>query len=127
MKMLQDVTDWFKAEILGDQSLQQERKKQKSQKDFEKRINEAARHVCLSDRPNDDGAPYPVICMDGTVIYKICENPRIEKGEISLEDVGEVLVRQRIHYAEAEGKICPGKGDISRSYSADGSPADGSA
>ena len=44
--MLQDVTDWFKAEILGDQSLQQERKKQKSQKDFEKRINEAARHVC---------------------------------------------------------------------------------
>ena len=24
MKMLQDVTDWFKAEILGDQSLQQE-------------------------------------------------------------------------------------------------------
>lgn len=55
MKMLQDVTDWFKAEILGDQSLQQERKKQKSQKDFEKRINEAARHVCLSDRPNDDG------------------------------------------------------------------------
>ncbi len=25
MKMLQDVTDWFKAEILGDQSLQQER------------------------------------------------------------------------------------------------------
>lgn len=40
MKMLQDVTDWFKAEILGDQSLQQERKKQKSQKDFEKRINE---------------------------------------------------------------------------------------
>lgn len=22
MKMLQDVTDWFKAEILGDQSLQ---------------------------------------------------------------------------------------------------------
>ena len=29
MKMLQDVTDWFKAEILGDQSLQQERKKQK--------------------------------------------------------------------------------------------------
>lgn len=88
MKMLQDVTDWFKAEILGDQSLQQERKKLKSQKDFEKRINEAARHVCLSDRPNDDGAPYPVICMDGTVIYKICENPRIEKGEISLEDVG---------------------------------------
>lgn len=55
MKMLQDVTDWFKAEILGDQSLQQERKKLKSQKDFEKRINEAARHVCLSDRPNDDG------------------------------------------------------------------------
>lgn len=54
MKMLQDVTDWFKAEILGDQSLQQERKKQKSQKDFEKRINEAAHHVCLSDRPNDD-------------------------------------------------------------------------
>lgn len=51
MKMLQDVTDWFKAEILGDQSLQQERKKLKSQKDFEKRINEAARHVCLSDRP----------------------------------------------------------------------------
>ncbi len=42
MKMLQDVTDWFKAEILGDQSLQQERKKLKSQKDFEKRINEAA-------------------------------------------------------------------------------------
>lgn len=84
--MLQDVTDWFKAEILGDQSLQQERKKQKSQKDFEKRINEAAHHVCLSDRPNDDGSPYPVICMDGTVIYKICENPRIEKGEISLED-----------------------------------------
>lgn len=38
MKMLQDVTDWFKAEILGDQSLQQERKKQKSQKDFEKRL-----------------------------------------------------------------------------------------
>ena len=35
MKMLQDFTDWFKAEILGDQSLQQERKKQKSQKDFE--------------------------------------------------------------------------------------------
>lgn len=100
MKMLQDVTDWFKAEILGDQSLQQERKKLKSQKDFEKRINEAARHVCLSDRPNDDGAPYPVICMDGTVIYKICENPRIEKGKISLEDVGEVLVRQRIHYTE---------------------------
>ena len=32
MKMLQDVTDWFKAEILGDQSLQQERKKLKSQK-----------------------------------------------------------------------------------------------
>ena len=31
---------------------------------------------------------------------KIGENPRIEKGEISLEDVGEVLVRQRIHYAE---------------------------
>lgn len=60
MKMLQDVTDWFKAEILGDQSLQQERKKLKSQKDFEKRINEAARHVCLSDRPNDDGTPYPV-------------------------------------------------------------------
>ena len=79
MKMLQDVTDWFKAEILGDQSLQQERKKQKSQKDFEKRINEAAHHVCLSDRPNDDGSPYPVICIDGTVIYKICENPRIEK------------------------------------------------
>ena len=51
MKMLQDFTDWFKAEILGDQSLQQERKKQKSQKDFEKRINEAAHHVCLSDRP----------------------------------------------------------------------------
>ena len=46
------------------------------------------------------GSPYPVICMDGTVIYKICENPRIEKGEISLEDVGEVLVRQRIYYAE---------------------------
>lgn len=46
------------------------------------------------------GAPYPVICIDDTVIYKICENPRIEKGEISLEDVGEVLVRQRIHYAE---------------------------
>lgn len=40
------------------------------------------------------------ICIDDTVIYKICENPRIEKGEISLEDVGEVLVRQRIHYAE---------------------------
>lgn len=38
MKMLQDVTDWFKAEILGDQSLQQERKKLKSQKDFEKRM-----------------------------------------------------------------------------------------
>ena len=53
--MLQDVTDWFKAEILGDQSLQQERKKQKSQKDFEKRIDEAARHVCLSDRPDDNG------------------------------------------------------------------------
>lgn len=102
MKMLQEVTDWFKANFLGDQSLQQERKKQKSQKDFEKRINEATHHVFLSDRPNDDGSPYPVICMDGTVIYKICENPRIEKGEISLEDVGEVLVRQRIHYAENE-------------------------
>lgn len=100
MKMLQDVTDWFKAEILGDQSLQQERKKQKSQKDFEKRIDEAAHHVYLSDRLNDNGIPYPVICMDGTVIYRVCENPRIEKGEISLEDVGEVLVRQRIHYAE---------------------------
>lgn len=100
MKMLQDVTDWFKAEILGDQSLQQERKKQKSQKDFEKRIDEAARHVCLSDRLDDNGSLYPVICMDGTVIYKICKNPRIEKGEISLEDVGEVLVRQRIQYAE---------------------------
>lgn len=100
MNMLQNVTDWFKAEFLGNQSLQQERKKQKSQKDFEKRIDEAAHHVCLSDRLNDNGVPYPVICMDGTVIYKICENPRIEKGEISLEDVGEVLVRQRIHYAE---------------------------
>lgn len=68
--------------------------------EYLEKLNEEARHVCLSDRPNDDGAPYPVICMDGTVIYKICENPRIEKGEISLEDVGEVLVRQRIHYAE---------------------------
>lgn len=100
MNMLQNVTDWFKSNILGDQSLQQERKKLKSQKVFEKRINEAAHHVCLSDRPNDDGSPYPVICIDDTVIYKICENPRIEKGENSLEDVGEVLVRQRIHYAE---------------------------
>lgn len=100
MNMLQNVTDWFKSNILGDQSLQQVRKKLKSQKVFEKRINEAAHHVCLSDRLNDNGVPYPVICMDGTVIYKICENPRIEKGEISLEDVGEVLVRQRIHYAE---------------------------
>lgn len=100
MKMLQDVRDWFKAEILGDQSLLQVRKTRKSQKDLEKRINEATHHVCLSDRPNDDGSPYPVICMDGTIIYKICENPRIEKGEISLEDVGEVLIRQRIHYAE---------------------------
>lgn len=100
MNMLQNVTDWFKSNILGDQSLQQVRKKLKSQKVFEKHINEAAHHVCLSDRPNDNGSPYPVICMDGTVIYKICENPRIEKGEISLEDVGEVLVRQRIHYAE---------------------------
>lgn len=39
MKMLQDVRDWFKAEILGDQSLLQVRKTRKSQKDFEKRIN----------------------------------------------------------------------------------------
>ena len=100
MKMLQDVTDWFKANILGDQSLQQARKKQKSQKDFEKRIDEAAYHVCLSDRHDGNGIPYPVICIDGTVIYKVCENPRIEKGEISLKDVVEVLVRQRIHYAE---------------------------
>lgn len=38
MNMLQNVTDWFKSNILGDQSLQQERKKLKSQKDFEKRI-----------------------------------------------------------------------------------------
>lgn len=38
MKMLQDVTDWFKAEILGDQSLQQERKKLKSQKDFSRSV-----------------------------------------------------------------------------------------
>lgn len=46
MNMLQNVTDWFKSNILGDQSLQQVRKKLKSQKDFEKRINEAAHHVC---------------------------------------------------------------------------------
>ena len=68
MNMLQNVTDWFKSNILGDQSLQQVRKKLKSQKVFEKRINEAAHHVCLSDRPNDDGSPYPVICMDGTIL-----------------------------------------------------------
>ena len=88
MKMLQDVTDWFKAEILGDQSLQQERKKLKSQKDFEKRINEAARHVCLSDRPNDDGAPYPVICMDGTVIYKSARILESRKEKSALKMLG---------------------------------------
>lgn len=86
MKMLQDVTDWFKAEILGDQSLQQERKKQKSQKDFEKRINEATHHVCLSDRPNNDGSPYPVICMDGPLSIKFVRilESRKEKSALKM-------------------------------------------
>lgn len=88
MKMLQDVTDWFKAEILGDQSLQQERKKQKSQKDFEKRINEAARHVCLSDRPNDDGAPYPVICMDAPLSIKSARILESRKEKSALKMLG---------------------------------------
>ena len=96
MKTIQEVKRWFKAYILGDQNLRHQRQ----QKDFEKRVNEAAQHVFLSDRTGDKGLPYPVICIDGTVIYKICQNPRNEKGEISLEDVGKVLLRQRIYYAE---------------------------
>lgn len=100
MKTLQEVKRWFKAYIFGDQNLRDNRKHQRQQKDFEKRVNEAAQHVFLSDRTDDKGLPYPVICIDGTVIYKICQNPRNGKGEISLEDVGKVLLRQRIYYAE---------------------------
>lgn len=100
MKVLREIKDWYKVNILDDQSLRQLRKKEKEKKSFEKRIEEAARHVFLSDRPNDNGMPYPVICIDGTVVYKVCLNPKSEKGEISLESVGEVLERQRIYYAE---------------------------
>lgn len=100
MKTLQEIKRWFKAYILGDQNLRDNRNHQRQQKDFEKRVNEAAQHVFLSDRTDDKGLPYPVICIDGTVIYKICQNPRNGKGEISLEDVGKVLLRQRIYYAK---------------------------
>ena len=100
MKVLKEIQDWYKASILGNQSLQETRKALKAQKAFERRITEAAHHVFLSDRQSDDGIPFPVICIDGTVVYKICANPRSEKGEISLENVGEVLTRQRIQYAE---------------------------
>lgn len=100
MKVLKEIQNWFKASILGDQSLQQTRKALKAQKAFERRVAEATNHVFLSDRQNDDGEVYPVICINGTVVYKICTNPRSEKGEISLDNVGEVLTRQRIQYAE---------------------------
>ena len=100
MSFLKEISDWYKANIGGDQSLREIRNKKKEQKEFEERVDDAKRHVYLSDRPNDDGMPYPVICINGTVIYKACANPRIEKGEISLEDVGEVLTRQRINYAD---------------------------
>lgn len=100
MEILKEIVDWYKANIGGNQSLKEIRKKVKEQKEFEERIDVAKHHVYLSDRPNDNGIPYPVICINGTVIYKVCANPRIEKGEISLEDIGEVLTRQRINYAE---------------------------
>lgn len=88
MNMLQNVTDWFKANILGDQSLQQERKKLKSKKVFEKRINEAAHHVCLSDRPNDDGSPYPVICMMVPLSIKFVRIPESKKEKLALKMLG---------------------------------------
>lgn len=61
MKMLQDVTDWFKAEILGDQSLQQERKKLKSQKDFENALDEGK-------KVQYDGVELDIFNEDGTIL-----------------------------------------------------------
>lgn len=77
MEVLKEVLDWFKANIDSNQSTKEIRKKEKAKKDFEKRIEEATHHVFLSDRPSDNGIPYPVICIDGTVVYKVCVNPRI--------------------------------------------------
>ena len=96
MKVIKEIQDWYKANILGDQSLQ----KAREQRLFERRIDDAINHVVLSDKPNDNGIPYPVVCINGTVVYKVCSNPRLEKGEIGLENVGEVLTRLRKHYAE---------------------------
>ncbi len=96
MNVIKELKDWYKASIIGDQS----KKDEKSKKEFENHVKEAAHHVILSDRVGEDGLPYPVICINGTVVYKITPTPCIEKGEISLESVGEVLTRQRIYYAE---------------------------
>ena len=62
---------------------------------------EAVTHVCFSDETDENGNTYPIICINGVKVLKVCTDNSVIEGTVNITDAGKVIAVLRKNWVNA--------------------------